>query len=74
MRNAGFVGRIFGTGLGVLCKSLDKTRALAWLPEGLPEAGTRVRSAILRHPDREARKDYRAYEPKWMKDGLTTLS
>ena len=74
IRSAGFFERIFGPGLAVLYRPPDKTRAFAEAPGNFPKAGSCVRAACLRHPDREALKNHRAHEPKWMKDGLTTLS
>jgi hypothetical protein len=74
MRNVGLVGKVLGPGRATLCKNLDKAGALAGRTENLPEGGVCVRAASLRHPDREAPKDHRAPEPKWMKDGLTTSS
>lgn len=74
IRNAGFVGSILGPGLAVLYRNPDKTEAFAEPPGKLPGTGSCIRAACLRHPNREAPKDHRAHEPKWMKDGLTTLS
>jgi hypothetical protein len=74
MRKAGFVERIVGPRPAVLCKNLDITGAQERLTETLPEAGSLVRAVSLRHPDREASKDCWAYEPKWMRDGLTIFS
>jgi len=61
MRNASLASRFFGPGL-------------AEPPRTFLEAGSYVRVACLRHPDIEALKDHLAHEPKWMKDGSTTLS
>ena len=72
--NAGFVRRIFGSGLAILYRNPDKNGAFTEAPGNFREAGSCVWASYLRHPDREAPKDHRAREPKWMKDGLTTLS
>ena len=74
IRNPGLVGRILSSRLPILWKKLDMTGALGGPTESFPDPAARVRAACLRHPYIEAPKDYRAYEPKWMKGGLTTLS